>query len=256
MAHTLLKKSSLFLVGASLMGAALPAMADITDFTVLDDPANAKSPFVGNAEAGYTGNSGNSSSSNLNAAFTSTWYNNPSSYSLWANATNSKSSGSRTGERYGLGGRSRYNLDKLNYLFGQASWESNRFSGYRDRYILDGGYGRQIWTGPNNTLSVEVGPGFRHDVYTHGAGSKNRVILYGAATYTHRFSKSATFSEKLATEVAAGNTTTSSVSALNVAINSRFTLALSYSLENNTHPYGGATHKTDTTTAVSIIYGF
>lgn len=255
MAYFPRRYSQALLIGAVASVVSMPVLADITDFTAMDDPSSAKTPFKGQAEAGYTGHSGNSDDSSFNAALTGTWFHDPWSYSLWANANNASSDGDQTAERYSVGGRNRYNLDSKNYLFGQLSWENNRYSGYDSRVNAIGGYGRQILSSDRQSLSAEVGPGFRYDKY-HSGGSASRLVGYGALTYGYQFTKNASFSEKLATEVAAGNTTTSSVTALNVAINDRFTLALSYAIENNSKPPSDVDHKTDTTTNVSLVYGF
>ncbi|WP_435639093.1 DUF481 domain-containing protein [Carnimonas bestiolae] len=234
---------------------ASPALADITDFTVLDNPSSAKTPFKGQAEAGYTGHSGNSDDSSLNAALTGTWFNDPWSYSLWANANNASSDGDQTAEKYSVGGRNRYNLTNKDYLFGQLGWENNRYSGYDSRVNFNLGYGRQILDTEHQSLTLETGPGFRYDKY-HDGGSSSKLVGYASATYGYKISDTASFSQKLATLVASDNTTSTSVTSLNVAINSHFTLALSYAIENNSQPPNQVDHKTDTTTNVSLVYGF
>ena len=135
------------------------ALADNTLFTAMDDPATAKKPFEGNVQAGYNAQSGNSQSSTLLANTNMTWFNTDAAYSLWGAANNTTSSNVRSSEKYQAGGRTRYNLTDRNYLFGQASWLSDRFNGYDSRSTLTSGYGRQILNGPLSDLRVEFGPG-------------------------------------------------------------------------------------------------
>ena len=78
----------------------------------------------------------------------------------------------RSSEKYQAGGRTRYNLTDRNYLFGQASWLSDRFNGYDSRSTLTGGYGRQLLNGPLSDLRVEFGPGVRHDENTTAAAAR------------------------------------------------------------------------------------
>ena len=54
----------------------------------------------------------------------------------------------RSSEKYAVGGRSRYNLTDMNYIFGQGSWLTDRYNGYQQRDVLTAGYGRQILNGP------------------------------------------------------------------------------------------------------------
>ena len=145
--------------GASLFS--ISSLADTTIFTALDDPAQAKKPFVGNVQAGYSAQTGNTSNSTLNADTTMTWFGTNTANSLWGSARNTSSSGVRSSEKYQAGARTRYNIDNANYLFGQASWLSDRYNGYRARDVATVGYGRQIWSGPVHTLNLEAGPGVR-----------------------------------------------------------------------------------------------
>lgn len=158
------------------------ALADNNVFTVMDDPSTAKKNFEGNAAAGYLAQTGNTTSSSLTASTNMTWYQNQMAYSLWGNASNTSSNDERSSETYQVGGRSRYNLNPSDYLFGQASWLSDRFNGYDGRSILAAGYGRQILNGPVHSLRLEAGPGVRYDDY-HDGGHETQALAYGAASY-------------------------------------------------------------------------
>ena len=102
--------------------ASVGAMADDSVFTVMDDPSAAKKPFEGVVNAGYLAQSGNTKSSSMTADSTLTWYGNTTAWSLWGNASNTSSNDERSSEKYAVGGRSRYNLTDMNYVFGQGSW--------------------------------------------------------------------------------------------------------------------------------------
>ncbi|WP_051524021.1 DUF481 domain-containing protein [Zymobacter palmae] len=255
MAFLNLRHTLLFSVGLLAAAHSFSAMADVTDFEALDDPSTAKKPFDGKAQLGYTGHSGNTDSKTLNAGAYATWFRKDHSYSIWANANSASSDDETTAERYQLGGRTRYNLTNRNYLFGQLRWTSDRFAGYHSRTVLAGGYGRQILVGPPHSLSVEAGPGIRHDDLTSG-GSDTRLIAYGALNYAYHISDTANFTQRIGLQYAGNNTTTDSESALNVSINKDFTLRLAYAIEHNSNPPADTTHKTDSTTTVSLIYGF
>ena len=255
MAFLNIKPALLFFTGVLAVSHSFQAMADISDFESLDDPSVAKKPFDGKAQVGYTGHSGNTDSKTLNAGAYGTWFERDHSYSLWANANSASSDNETTAERYQLGGRTRYNLTNRNYLFGQLRWISDRFAGYRSRTVLAGGYGRQILVGPPHSLSVEAGPGIRHDVLTSG-GSDTRLIAYGALNYAYRISDTANFTQRVSLQYAGNNTTTGSESALNVSINKDFTMRLAYTVEHNSNPPVDTQYKTDTTTTISLVYGF
>ena len=211
------------------------ALADNTLFTAMDDPATAKKPFEGNSQ-----------SSTLLANTNMTWFNSDAAYSLWGAANNTTSSNVRSSEKYQAGGRTRYNLTDRNYLFGQASWLSDRFNGYDSRSTLTGGYGRQLLNGPLSDLRVEFGPGVRHDEY-HGGGRSTKGLAYQLTDNT-KFIQGVS---ALANE----ETTLNSESALNVAINDRFSLRVAYTVTYNSKPPASAPKNTDTTTSVTLVYG-
>ena len=156
--------------------ASLNAAADDTVFTVMDDPSTAQKPFEGNLNAGYLAQSGNTKSSSLTADTTLTWYGNTTAWSLWGNASNTSSNDERSSEKYAVGGRSRYNMTDADYLFGQASWLTDRYNGYRQRDIATAGYGRQFLNGPVHSLRFEFGPGVRYDEYTDGETERGKNL--------------------------------------------------------------------------------
>ncbi|CAI2509976.1 DUF481 domain-containing protein [Serratia marcescens] len=229
------------------------AFADNTLFTAMDDPATAKKPFEGNVQAGYNAQSGNSQSSTLLANTNMTWFNSDAAYSLWGAANNTTSSNVRSSEKYQAGGRTRYNLTDRNYLFGQASWLSDRFNGYDSRSTLTGGYGRQLLNGPLSDLRVEFGPGVRHDEY-HGGSRSTKGLAYGAANYSYQLTDNTKFIQGVSA-LANEETTLNSESALNVAINDRFSLRVAYTVTYNSKPPASAPKNTDTTTSVTLVYG-
>ncbi|WP_158701067.1 DUF481 domain-containing protein [Phytohalomonas tamaricis] len=244
---------SLTLSGLGLAVLPLAAHAELEDFSTLDNPAYQTKSFDGNAELGYTKISGNSDSETLLAKTTMTWYHNVWSYSLHAAANSASSDNETSAEEYLLAGRTRYNLSRLNYLFGLARWDKDRFSGYDSQTTLAAGYGRQLLVGPPHSLSVEFGPGVRHDELSDG-GNENHGLAYGGLDYAWQVSDTALFSQGLATEITGENIIGRSDTALKVAINDTLSLKLSYEVEFNDSPPADASSQTDTTTAVSVVY--
>ena len=241
---------------AVVCGAALfsvSSLADTTIFTALDDPATAKKPFEGNIQAGYTAQTGNTTNSSLSADTTITWFNTNTANSIWGSARNTSSSGVRSSEKYQAGARSRYNLDDANYVFGQGSWLSDRYNGYRARDVGTVGYGRQIWSGPVHTLNLEAGPGVRHDEFEQG-GNSTRALAYASGAYSYKISDTAKFTQGLSV-LANDETTYNSETALIVAINNSFSLKLAYDVTYNTKPPASAPDKTDTVTSINLVYG-
>lgn len=246
------KISVALLLGAGVF--AQQAFADNSVFTSMDDPSTAKSPFVGTASGGYLAQSGNTNNSSLTAQTNMTWYQPSTAYSLWGNASNTSSDDERSSETYSVGGRTRYNLNTNDYLFGQASWLSDRFNGYSSRDTLTAGYGRQILNGPVHSLRAELGPGVRYDDY-EGGGHKTKALAYGALSYQWQLTDTTKFIQGVSVLSTLGDDTTlNSETGLQVAINSRFSLKLAYDVTWNNNPPSSAPDRTDTKTTVLLSY--
>ena len=207
--------------------ASVGAMADDSVFTVMDDPSAAKKPFEGVVNAGYLAQSGNTKSSSMTADSTLTWYGNTTAWSLWGNASNTSSNDERSSEKYAVGGRSRYNLTDMNYVFGQGSW-------------------------PVHSLRFEFGPGVRYDEYTDG-DTDTQPLGYASGTWAWQMTDNAKFSQGVSV-FGAEDTTVNSESALNVAINAHFALKVAYNVTWNSEPPASAPEHTDRRTSLSLWY--
>ncbi len=147
--------------------ASVGAMADDSVFTVMDDPSAAKNRSKGWLTQA-TGAVRQHQELFDDGGFHPDRYGNTTARSLWGNASNTSSNDERSSEKYAVGGRSRYNLTDMNYVFGQGSWLTDRYNGYQQRDVVTAGYGRQILNGPVHSLRFEFGPGVRYDEYTDG----------------------------------------------------------------------------------------
>ena len=173
-------------------------------------------------------------------------------WSLWGNASNTSSNDERSSEKYAVGGRSRYNLTDMNYVFGQGSWLTDRYNGYQQRDVVTAGYGRQILNGPVHSLRFEFGPGVRYDEYTDG-DTDTQPLGYASGTWAWQMTDNAKFSQGVSV-FGAEDTTVNSESALNVAINAHFALKVAYNVTWNSEPPASAPEHTDRRTSLSLGY--
>lgn len=230
------------------------ALADNTVFTAMDDPSTAKKPFEGSASAGYLAKTGNTTSSSLTAQTAMTWYQQAMAYSLWGNAANTSSDDVRSSETYNVGARARYNLNSFDYLFGQASWLSDRFNGYDSRDVATVGYGRQILNGPIHSLRAEIGPGVRYDDY-HAGGSETKGLGYAAVSYQLQLTDNTKFIQGVSVISSfSDDTLVNSETGLEVGINKSFALKLAYNVTWNNNPPSSAPERTDTRTSIMLSY--
>ncbi|ROP62425.1 putative salt-induced outer membrane protein [Enterobacter sp. BIGb0383] len=248
----LLKTVPAAMMLAGGMFASMNAAADNNVFTVMDDPSTAKHPFEGNVNGGYLAQSGNTKSSSLTADSTLTWYGNTTAWSLWGTASNTSSNDERSSEKYSVGGRTRYNLTDMNYLFGQASWLTDRYNGYHQRDVGTVGYGRQFLNGPVHSLRFEFGPGVRYDEYTDG-DTNTQILGYASGAYAWQMTDTTKFTQGVSV-FGSDDTTFNSETALEVAINDHFGLKVAYNLTWNSEPPASAPSHTDRRTSISLGY--
>ena len=83
-------------------------------------------------------------------------------------------------------------MTDYDYLFGQASWLTDRYNGYRQRDVVTAGYGRQFLNGPVHSLRFEFGPGVRYDEYTNGE-DETQPLGYASGTYAWQMTDNAKF---------------------------------------------------------------
>ena len=242
--------AAILLTGSALLSHF--AIADNSVFTVMDDPATAKKTFEGKLNAGYLAQSGNTTSSSLTADSNLTWYSTSTAWSLWGNANNTSSNDERSSETYAIGGRSRYNMTDSDYLFGQASWLTDRYNGYQARDVLTAGYGRQFLNGPVHSLRFEFGPGVRYDEYTDG-DHVTQVLGYASGIYNWQLTDNTKFIQGVSV-LGSEDTTVNSETALEVAINEHFGLRVGYNVTWNSNPPESAPEHTDRRTAVTLGY--
>ena len=228
------------------------AVADDSVFTVMDDPTTAKKPFEGNLNAGYLAQAGNTKSSNLTANTNMTWYNTATAWSIWGTASNTSSNDVRSSEKYSADGRGRYNMTDYDYLFGQASWLTDRYNGYHARDIFTAGYGRQLLNGPVHSLRVEFGPGVRYDEFTDGK-NETQALGYASATYNWQLTDNAKFIQGVSV-LGSDDTTVNSETALDVAISEHFGLKVGYNVTWNSDPPSTAPNHTDRRTQITLGY--
>ncbi|MGK5592503.1 DUF481 domain-containing protein, partial [Escherichia fergusonii] len=138
------------------------------------------------------------------------------------------------------------------YIFGQASWLTDRYNGYRERDVLTAGYGRQFLNGPVHSFRFEFGPGVRYDKYTDDS-SETQPLGYASGAYAWQLTDNAKFTQGVSV-FGAEDTTLNSESALNVAINEHFGLKVAYNVTWNSEPPESAPEHTDRRTVVSLGY--
>ncbi|MGO1427013.1 MAG: DUF481 domain-containing protein [Halomonas sp.] len=209
--------------------------------------------FSGDAELGFTHLSGNTNSQTLIGKTLLTWLTGKFTYSLRGEVRTVSKDNETSAEQYLVAGRERYELDGPHYLFGFARWEKDRFAGYDQQLSAIGGYGRQILENDTHALSLEAGPGYRHD-RLRGYDDERLMVTYTALDYRWGFSDYADIQQEMSVEYTDQNTTSRSLTALTARLNAKLSLRLSHEIKHNSQPPDDTSERTDSTTSASLLY--
>lgn len=222
-------------------------------FLAPSPPSEDAPVFSGDAELGYNQLTGNTNSETLIGKARLQWLTGDLTHSLRGEVRHVSKEGDTSAEQYVAAARERFDFNGPHYLFGFARWEKDRFAGYDQQLTAIGGYGRQILDNENHALSLEAGPGYRHDrLREHG--TERLGVAYSAFDYRWSFADYADVRQEVSVEYTRQNVTSRSLTALTARLNSKLSLRLSHEIKHNSEPPEDAETRSDTTTSASLLY--
>jgi putative salt-induced outer membrane protein len=212
------------------------------------------SEWAGSGEAGYVATSGNTDTSVLVAKVGVTNEREKWRHTLGLEALKSDDDGNTTAERYLASWQSDYKISERDYLFGRLAYEDDKFSGYDYRLTEVIGYGRRVLDTDTMTLDLEAGPGARQSKLD-ADGTDKELIFRLAGRYAWQISEHAKFTQELSSDIGQDATISKSVTALQADIMGNLAMKLSFTAKH-TSDVPDDVDKTDTETAVTLVYGF
>ena len=241
--HHVISGISLLLLAVAVSNNCLAAEKDVNDGS-----------WKGNVELGIVNTTGNTKTKTTNLKAKVETEREKWRHVINLDALKSSDQGVSTAERYMLSGQSSFKMGKKNFFFALVSYEDDRFSGYDYRVTESIGYGRRVIADPSLTLDLEIGPGLRQSKLETGDTS-DETMVRGAAKLAWAISKTSKFTEDLSTDVGEDVTITKSVTGLSAQVNGSLATKLTYTIKNTSDVPVGV-EKTDTETAVTLVYNF
>lgn len=247
-------------------------IALITALTVLaaapgfaqQDPQTEASPWEAEAELGYLMTDGNTENQSVNFRFDITrevtgWKHNFHYETLFRSETDEETGEDQTtAQRFLVSAQSNYKFDARNSAFLMGRYEDDRFSGYDYQYTVTAGYSRIFVKTDSTELSGKVGPGYRYSKIaddTVADDEESEAILHVGGFFEYSFNSAAVFTQEVSVETGADKTITRSVTALKSRIANNLAMKASYTLKH-TSQVPPDTEKTDTETALTLVYSF
>lgn len=220
----------------------------------------ADKPFGGEGEIGIMITSGNSDTESINGKLGITYETEHLINAAEVKGLYKSEKNEETGEyeasaqRHEGSIKTGYKFTEKDYAFIRGAYLNDRFSGYHYQNTVSAGYGRKLITGDRVNLTAELGPGYRYDKLRTG-GSEEAAIFRVSGRFSLQLTETAAFSQDLSVETGEDKTVTQSISAINAQIVGALAMKFSYTVDRQSN-VPADTEKTNTETALTLVYGF
>jgi len=159
------------------------------------------------------------------------------------------------------------NTAKRNYLYGNLSYEENKFSSFDSQTSISTGWGRRWFETSKASLDADIGPGFKRDVTRVSQADRDiginsetqgSLILQAQASYIRKMNKHIEFKQSLIAKYAIESDQNSSYkaeSSITSKLIESLQLKLSFLIDYNSNVDEDKTN-TDTQTSAVLVYSF
>ena len=210
--------------------------------------------WTGRAQLGGFVTTGNSDTSGLTGSLDLTREGLEWRHKLRGQLDYQRSIGITTREHYLAAYEPNWKIDSRRYVYGAAQFEADRFFGYTERYSASAGAGYSAVQSRAVTLALELGPAFRHTVFTDDV-IESSIAARGRVDFDWKLSPGVTLSQVAAAYLQRYNSTVSSTTALAARVVGPLSAQVSYSVQYESLPPIGRV-STDTISRASLVYTF
>lgn len=210
--------------------------------------------YSGEIEAGLEMANGNSEYENYFTAGKIERNSEDWTHKLTGRMRNNAENDVRTAEEYRAEWQTNRNLSEMDYVFANAEYVKDTFSGYDYRMQETIGYGRTLLEGETYKLVGEAGAGFRHTDQTPG-DREDEFIQTIKGIFDWDITDSLRFGQTLESTFGSEAVVTESETTLTSKLTSALDLRARVNVEHIDNVPPG-TAQTDTTTGLNLVYGF
>ena len=212
-------------------------------------------PYDASVALGYVGTSGNTDVTTVNTEFLLTYFDEDWTHNFEFSTLSSSQDNKGQAERYFIGNKSDYALmDEDKYLYIQASYTDDRFSGFDYQAMITSGYGQYFMKGNGKDLQGFLGVGYREND-SKTTGSEGEVVLTLGEEYDWAISETSSLTQALTFDIGDKRIITTFEIGLESNIIDRISTKIAFQYRNNSDVPTGI-EKTDTQTSISLVYTF
>lgn len=232
-----------------------------------------KSPYTASAELGMLFKTGDTNSADVKAGFDFTheagaWKSTVNLGLLVKKSEEEDENGedhfTTSDQKWTAVGQTNYTIDKAspNYIYGNASYEDDRFSSFDNQSSISAGWGRRWYETEKTTLDADIGPGFKRDVVSATDTDPEEIntafIIQAQALYTREINEHVLFKQLLVAKYAPkadANSTYKARTSISTKLLETLQLKFSFTVDYNTD-VDEDKENVNTETAMTLVYSF
>lgn len=218
------------------------------------ESSQAETPWSGEVDFGFIKATGNTRTDSMNGKARVKYSKENWIHTASLVVLNATSNGATTAQSYTFNGKSRHNLARRKYMFGNLQYQDDHLSGYRSQVSETFGYGKRVIDERQLFLDLEVGGGARQSTPRSGP-SLNEAIGRAHGNLEWKVSKTSVFSQHLTVESGQYNTELQSITALKSRISGNLAMMVSYTVKYNSFVPAGSVN-TETISNVALVLDF
>jgi putative salt-induced outer membrane protein YdiY len=233
----------------------------------------AKSPYTASAELGMLFKTGDTKSADVKAGFDFTheaaaWKSTLNLGVLVKKSEEEDENGEdhfeTSDQKWTVVGQTNYTIDKAspNYIYGNASYEDDRFSSFDNQSSISAGWGRRWYETEKTTLDADIGPGFKRDVVSATDTDPEEIntafIVQAQALYTRELNEHVLFKQLFVAKYAPksdANSTYKARTSISTKLLETLQLKFSFTVDYNTD-VDEDKENVNTETAMTLVYSF
>lgn len=190
-------------------------------------------PYDSSISVGYVGTSGNTEITTLNTEYLLTYFDENWTHNFEFSALSSREDGTGKAERYFIGNKSDYALmNEDQYLYAQASYTDDRFSGFDYQAIATLGYGQYFMRGNGKDLQGFIGLGYRQND-SKTTGSEGEAVITLGEEYDWVISETSALTQSLTFDIGDKRTITTFEIGLESNIIDSISTKIAFQYRNN-----------------------
>ncbi|MBA6326928.1 DUF481 domain-containing protein [Colwellia sp. MB02u-6] len=254
----------------------LSAALCCVSLTTLAEEANTpavESPYTASAELGMLFKTGDTNSADIKSGFDFTyevddWKSTVTLGLLVKKSEQEDENGEEhfttSDQKWTAVGQTNYNIDTAspNYIYGNVSYEDNRFSNFKNQSSVSTGWGRRWFESKKATLDADIGPGYKRDVIRQTGAqaeqTKSAFIIQAQALYKRQINEHVLFKQLVVAKYAPKadeNSIYKARTSITTKLLETLQLKFSFTLDYNTDVEDDK-ENVNTETAMTLVYSF